>query len=228
MTKNYDLMIFDCDGTLTDTENINNQAVADLFVECGMPQYDLRYCITNWVGLTMTAIKKIVEEKEGVKLPDDFIQKFINRVSARIEMGLQPVKGAVEAVHQLEAHYKVCVASNGERTNVIESIKSIGLYESFTEQHIFTRIQVPRGKPYPDLFLYAAECMDVEPSKCLVIEDSAAGVEAGVAAGMDVIGITAVHHAPDQAEVLLKKIGAMAVFDTWSSILNYINKPVDA
>jgi HAD superfamily hydrolase (TIGR01509 family) len=217
-----ELIIFDCDGTLTDSEALNNQATADLLAELGYPQYDYQFCLNELVGMTMTAVKAMVEEREGVKLPDDFIQRFINMVLQRMKNGLRPVPGAVEAVDTLSAKYKTCVASNGERDNVIQSIKAIGVYGYFGEDRTFTKIQVPRGKPFPDLFLFAAQKMGIAPEKCLVIEDSLPGAQAGMAAGMQVIGITAVCHEPEVVAENMKKAGVATIFHTWAEILGHI------
>lgn len=218
-----ELIIFDCDGTLTDSEGLNNQAVADVFAEMGFPQFDYDFCFNNLVGMTMTSIKQKIEKEEGIALPDDFIPKFIGLVQQRMKNGLRPVPYAVESVHDLSGRFKVCVASNGERTNVIESVRAIGAYDYFGDDRIFTKSQVSRGKPFPDLFLFAAQKMDVPPEKCIVVEDSLPGVQAGVAAGMHVIGITAVSHSPDWLQENMKKAGVSVVFPTWRDILRYIN-----
>lgn len=218
-----ELVIFDCDGTLVDSEDLNNQATADVLAELGYPQYDYKFCLNELVGMTMTAVKALIEEREGHKLPDDFIQRFINLVLSRMRDGVRPVPHSPHAVDVLSKGYKICVASNGERNNVLQSIRSVGLFDYFGEEHIFTKIQVPRGKPFPDLFLFAAEKMGVAPEKCVVIEDSVPGVQAGVAAGMQVIGITAVNHDPENAVKDMKKAGAQVVFHGWPEIITYID-----
>lgn len=219
-----ELIIFDCDGTLTDSEQLNCQATADTLAGLGYPKYDYDFCINEMMGISMTAVKAMIEEREGTKLPDDFIQQFINLVSSRMKDGLHPVPYACEAVDSLSKKYKVCVASNGERNNVVQSIKCINLYDYFGDDKIYTKSQVARGKPFPDLFLYAAEKMGVSPENCIVIEDSIPGIQAGVAAGMQVIGITAVSHEPQQIVENMKKADATAVFHSWHDILDYISK----
>lgn len=189
-----ELIIFDCDGTLTDSEELNNQATADVLAEIGYPKYDYDFCMNELMGLTMTAVKALIEEREGVRLPDNFIQKFVDMVLVRMKDGLKAVPDSPMAVDVLSQAYKICVASNGERNNVIQSVRVIGVYDYFGDEKIFTKNQVARGKPFPDLFLYAAEKMGVTPEKCIVVEDSLPGVQAGIAAGMQVIGITAVSH----------------------------------
>lgn len=217
-----DLVIFDNDGTLADSESLNNAAVATLLQRLGFEKYTLDYCVENMVGKTMNDIVYLVESEENTKLPDDFIERFVRIVCEESDKLLQPVKGAVEAVRELSEKYKICVGSNGERENVFVSQRSIGLFDFFTDERIFTAGQVARGKPYPDLFLYAAEKMGVSPHRSLVIEDSSTGVRAGVAAGMRVIGITAVAHNKPASAQFLKHAGAEQVFDQWPDIVDYI------
>jgi beta-phosphoglucomutase-like phosphatase (HAD superfamily) len=104
------------------------------------------------------------------------------------------------------------VASNGERSNVVESLNLTGLKKHFVDGHIFTKIQVKNPKPHPDLFLFAATQMGVAPENCVVIEDSAAGVRAGVAAGMMTFGFTGASHDPIKQAEILKSAGATAVY----------------
>lgn len=221
------LIIFDCDGTLTDSESMNNLAVIDALHECGLTQYDLEFCQQEFVGMTMTAVRAFVEEREGKKIPDNFQQRFVYFAGERKKSGLLPIAGAVEAVDTLRKTYAVCVGSNGERSLVFTSLQMVGLFDVFGEDRIFTRIQVPRGKPFPELFLFAAEKTGYRPQDCLVIEDSSAGIQAGVAAGMHTIGLTAASHDRVRTRELLLQAGAAAVFATWLEIVNYINSRVD-
>lgn len=218
----YDTIIFDCDGTLTDSEYLNNKATAGLLAGFGFPQYTIEYSLENWVGMTLSNIKSQVEASEGVKLPDSFIPDYIALVSEYQKKDLKPVEGAVEAAKFLSKKYKTCVASNGERTNVINSLEMIGLFDLFGEEKTFTKIQVSRGKPAPDLFLFATAQIGSEPANCIVIEDSPSGVEAGISAGMYVIGFTRVHHDESGADKL-KNAGAHEICASWPDILHSIN-----
>lgn len=219
---NIELIIFDCDGTLAYSEDLNNQATADILSAAGYPQYDYDFCMNELVGKDMTSVKKYIEEKENKKLPDDFIQQFIQLVLERLHGGLKPVLGAEMAVDTLSKHYKVCVASNGERNNVLSSVRAISLYDYFGDDRIFTKSQVLRGKPAPDLFLFAAEQMGVDPARCVVVEDSMAGVGAGLAAGMLTIGITTVSHDPEQIRKDMKNAGVVHILDSWPEITKFI------
>ena len=227
MTKSG-LIIFDCDGTLADSETIHNQAVCDVLASLGYPEYTLEYCLNNFAGLGMNNVISAVEKREEKKLPDNFLEQYREVTLLQLQKNVKPLPYAVEAVKILSKDYKICVASNGERPHVLQSIKSIGLFDVFGEGAIFSKSQVSRGKPFPDLFLYAAETMGVPPERCIVIEDSITGARAGIAAGMQTIGITAVSHHPDKVEKDMKNIGIVNVFNTWQDILTYINSPVDS
>lgn len=219
----YDTIIFDCDGTLSDSEYLNNKATADVLAELGFPQYTVEVSMEKFVGMAMSEVKTFIETEAGRKLPDHFIAEFINRVAEYQKAGLKPVAGAVEAVTELVGKYKTCVASNGERSNVINSLIIIALYEFFGDEKTFTKIQVARGKPAPDLFLFAAERLGSDPASCIVIEDSPSGVMAGVAAGMHVIGFTGASHDHNGAAAKLKAAGAHTICGSWADILHSIN-----
>lgn len=212
MANDFDLIIFDCDGTLTDSENINNRALLEVLHEAGFPEFDLDYAYKNWVGTTVTNIVLGIQMASGREVPKDVIPRYMQRVAELQLTGLQPVEGAPSLVSKSRKKYKICVASNGERRNVIESLKITGLMTNFTEETVFTKIQVKNPKPYPDLFLFAAQTMGVEPERCLVIEDSGAGVRAGAAAGMTVWGFVGSSHEPVKQTQYLKDAGAHEVY----------------
>lgn len=217
-----ELIIFDCDGTLSDSEKAHNRAISDLLNEMGYPHYTLEFCLDHFAGKGMPAVCRLIEDRENIRLPENFVRDYMDLFIKRIPDELRPVMQAVESVEYLAEEYKICVASNGERENVTESLKALGLYDLFGENRIFTAEQVPRGKPAPDLFLYAAGRKNVAPENCLVIEDSLSGVNAGVAAGMRTLGITAASHNPLVATQMLKGAGAERVFSSWAEVVNYI------
>ena len=128
------------------------------------------------------------------------------------------ILGALDFVKHVSNYFKIAVASNGMRINVVKSLEVIGVKNYFTDKYVFTRQDVENPKPAPDLFLFAAEKMGVSPEKCLVIEDSPTGVKGGVAAGMDVYGFTGVSNDKEKQEKALKEAGAMAIFDDFIHI----------
>lgn len=207
----FQLLIFDCDGTLVDSEYLNNKAFSDVLTGFGLEKYTPDYCTANFVGRTISNLMLEIQMETGFDFPADTVQRYISRVEALQQIELYPVKGALDFVRLCAEQLPVCVGSNGERRNVLRSLELTGFSPYFPEERVFTKIQVKEGKPAPDLFLFAADQMGVSPDRCVVIEDSVTGVTAGVAAGMVTIGFTGTHHEPEKQAIGLKSAGAHAV-----------------
>ncbi|MFI9254757.1 HAD family hydrolase [Streptomyces sp. NPDC053069] len=208
----YDLVIFDNDGVLVDSEPISNRHLAAYLTELGHPT-SYEDSIRDYMGSAMHRIHELVLERTGQRLPDDFDDVFHARVFAAFERELEPVadvEGVLEKLAADEVPY--CVASSGSHARIRVGHRTTGLDRWFTEERIFSSEDVGRGKPAPDLFLYAAERMGVAPERCLVIEDSPLGVQAAVAAGMDVFGFTAMTPAAKLAgaDQLFSSMGDLA------------------
>ncbi|MET8453442.1 HAD family hydrolase [Streptomyces sp. NPDC005209] len=187
----YDLIIFDNDGVLVDSEPISNRLLAAYLTELGHPT-SYEDSIRDYMGSAMHRIHELVLERSGQRLPDDFDDTFHSRVFAAFERELKPVAGVADVLEKLAADgVPYCVASSGSHERIRVGHRTTGLDRWFREDRIFSSQDVGRGKPEPDLFLYAAERMGVAPERCAVVEDSPLGVQAAVAAGMDVYGFTA-------------------------------------
>ncbi|MEV0227461.1 HAD family hydrolase [Streptomyces sp. NPDC050704] len=187
----YELVIFDNDGVLVDSEPISNTLLAAYLTELGYPT-SYEDSLRDYMGAAMHRVHDLVEERTGRRLPTDFDDVFHGRVFAAFERELEPVAGAVEVLEKLAADgVPYCVASSGSHERIRVGHRRTGLDRWFDDERIFSSQDVGRGKPAPDLFLYAAERMGVTPEKCLVVEDSPLGVRAAAAAGMDVYGFTA-------------------------------------
>ncbi|MEB8342647.1 HAD family hydrolase [Streptomyces endophyticus] len=187
----YDLVIFDNDGVLVDSEPISNTLLAGYLTELGHPT-SYEESLRDYMGAAMHRVHDVVLERTGQRLPEDFDEVFHARVFAAFERELEPVDGIVEVLERLTADgVPYCVASSGSHERIRVGHRKTGLDKWFADERIFSSQDVGRGKPAPDLFLYAAERMGVPPEKCLVVEDSPLGVQAAVAAGMDVYGYTA-------------------------------------
>ncbi|WP_225835131.1 HAD family phosphatase [Streptomyces sp. NK08204] len=187
----YDLILFDNDGVLVDSEPISNRILAAYLTELGHPT-SYEDSIRDYMGSAMHRIHELVEERTGQRLPDEFDDVFHARVFAAFERELQAVAGVDGVLEKLAASgVPYCVASSGSHERIRVGHRTTGLDRWFEEGRIFSSQDVGRGKPAPDLFLYAAERMGVPPRRCLVIEDSPLGVQAAAAAGMDVYGFTA-------------------------------------
>ncbi|MCQ9129857.1 HAD family hydrolase [Streptomyces hilarionis] len=187
----YDLVIFDNDGVLVDSEPISNRHLAAYLTELGHPT-SYEESIRDYMGSAMHRIHELVEERTGRRLPADFDDTFHRRVFVAFERELEPVSGAEDVLAKLAADgVPYCVASSGSHERIRVGHRKTGLDRWFSEDRVFSSQDVGKGKPAPDLFLYAAERMGTRPERCVVVEDSPLGVQAAVAAGMDVYGFTA-------------------------------------
>ncbi|MFF2366388.1 HAD family hydrolase [Streptomyces sp. NPDC058122] len=187
----YDLIIFDNDGVLVDSEPISNTLLAAYLTELGHPT-SYEDSLRDYMGSAMHRIHDLVLERTGRRLPDDFDDVFHARVFAAFERELKPVPGAGQVLEKLAADgVPYCVASSGSHERIRVGHRTTGLDRWFDEGRVFSSQDVGRGKPAPDLFLHAAERMGVRPDRCAVVEDSPLGVQAANAAGMDVYGFTA-------------------------------------
>ncbi|MEU6167417.1 HAD family hydrolase [Streptomyces tanashiensis] len=187
----YDLVIFDNDGVLVDSEPISNHLLAGYLTELGHPT-TYEESVRDYMGSAMHRIHELVEARSGKKLPADFDETFHARVFAAFEAELEAVAGAGDVLKGLAAAgVPYCVASSGSHERIRVGHRKTGLDVHFRDEIVFSAEDVGRGKPAPDLFLYAAERMGVAPERCVVVEDSGLGVQAALAAGMDVYGFTA-------------------------------------
>jgi HAD superfamily hydrolase (TIGR01509 family) len=179
-----DLLILDNDGVLVDSEPIANRVLAELLTECGHPT-TYEESVRDYLGGTLRLVREIVEPRRCGPLPADFDDRYHERLFARMRAELTAVAGVPAALDAIGV--PTCVASSGTHERIRTALATVGLLARF-DGRIFSADDVARGKPYPDLFLYAAERMGAEPERCLVVEDSPHGVAAAKAARMRVIG----------------------------------------
>ena len=174
-------VIYDLDGTLVDSEGLNYQAFLDL-----LPELDdtAEALLNRYRGKKMTLIFADLEHRLGRKLPEDFEDRYRNHVAELFESGLKPMPG----VHEMltATAYPRCIASSGPRAKISQALEVCGL-APFFGGHIFSSYEVGSWKPDPGLFLHAAQAMGFSPERCVVVEDSPAGVKAAAAAGMKVL-----------------------------------------
>jgi len=209
LNARIDLIIFDCDGVLVDSEVISCRAHAATLTRHGYP-ITADQVLDRFLGVSDLEARLTVEAEIGRKLPDDFMSQVKRATLQRYADDLQPVPYVAEAVAAIGL--PKCVASSGTPEKIRHGLECAGLYELLSP-HIFSAAQVKRGKPAPDLFLFAAEQMQASPTRCLVIEDSVPGVNGAVAAGMTVLGFHGGSHCrPGYAETL-RAAGAAATFD---------------
>ncbi|MDZ4379942.1 MAG: HAD family phosphatase [Parvibaculum sp.] len=181
------LVIFDCDGVLVDTEPVGGRVFAEGVVDLGYPA-SFDECLRTFRGRSMTSAVEIIEARMGRAVPVGWADEMWRRTELAFAEGVAPIAGVAEVIsHIHERGIPFCLASSGEMPFIHRNLKSAGLFDFFAGR-MFNAAMVARGKPAPDLFLHAAAHMRHTPECCLVIEDSVPGVQAGVAAGMTVIG----------------------------------------
>jgi HAD superfamily hydrolase (TIGR01509 family) len=181
------LAIFDCDGVLVDSEPIANASFSAALRVQGL-DWSIEETMRRLIGRSLKSCVEIVEAELGRRLPDDFLEKMQAVTYGNFrDAPLQPIAGVKEAVLALQAAgVDTCVASSGAPEKMRFTLGLTGLWDLF-DGRIFSASQVPRGKPFPDLFLHAALSLDVQPFDCVVIEDSVPGVQAARSAGMRVL-----------------------------------------
>jgi len=180
----YDLVIFDCDGVLVESEQLACQVYVQMFAEYGH-QLDFTETLHKFYGVTLQDRLNASALELGWTPPDDFIYNFNNRLRELSEREMQTIPHIHELIDSITV--PICVASNGLREEITYRLKAAGLTERFGKA-IFSGTEVAHPKPAPDVYLAAAQSFHVAPECCVVIEDSVLGVTAAVAAGMKVYG----------------------------------------
>lgn len=203
-----DLVIFDCDGVLVDSELLSCQCLSDELAEFGI-SLTLAQALELFLGRSTSAVTEHYRDL-GRVVPVDFPLRLKSRVLTVLEQALRPVHDVDAVLSGLRVPH--CVASSSDLDRVSLSLKVTGLAPHF-ETRIYTAQMVRHGKPAPDLFLHAAEKMGAAPARTLVIEDSVSGVQAGKAAGMTVWGFVGGSHYRGRAgRAILSAAGADRVF----------------
>jgi beta-phosphoglucomutase-like phosphatase (HAD superfamily) len=216
-----EVVIFDCDGVLVDSEVIALAETRQALGEAGL-RLSNDEVLDRFLGLSAEAVKSSAEKDLGELLPASFPGDLTGRILAGFESELKGVAGIREALSGLGA--RVCVASSSPLERIRRSLATVG-YSGLFEPNIFSASAVKRGKPNPDLFLYAAATMGASCAACLVIEDSVPGVRAAAAAGMIVFGFTGGSHISGSAQgQRLIAAGAALVFDDMRQLPDMIKR----
>lgn len=213
-----DLVIFDCDGVLVDSEIIACAADAEALRNIG---YDIttQQVAQRFAGMPDKAVDTILEKEMGHPLPENFRVDIKRKVMEKYRTELQPIKGAKSLLSNLKTNK--CIASSSAPAKLALGLVNTDLYE-LVYPHIFSTYLVVNGKPYPDIFEYAARQMGVSAARCLVLEDSVAGVMAAQAAKMKCVGfIGGAHCQPGHAD-RLKDAGAYRVIDQLEQFLDIV------
>ncbi len=208
-----DLVIWDCDGVLVDSEPIAARVLAAYLTTQGVPHAPAD-CFERYTGLSMPGVRDRVRELCGIDLPEDFEARIRDLDDAEFRRHLKPIDGVRGAIAALPVRH--CVASSGSPAKIDRSLDITGLGELL--EYRFSARQVARGKPAPDLFLLAAETMGTAPRHCVVIEDSLSGVRAGMAAGMRTLGFVGGGHCGPGYAAKLAETGVPRVFDRMAEL----------
>lgn len=205
----YDLIIFDCDGVLVDSEVISCRVHADVLTRHGYP-ITAEQVRARFLGRSARDSNLEVERELGRALPrayDSERRELLLQALAEAAEAIPHIHGALDAIDA-----RMCVASSGAHEKIFTTLSRAGLYARFAP-HIFSASQVKLSKPAPDLFLFAADQMKTEPARCFVVEDSVSGVTAARAAGMTVVGFVGGSHCRPGDEAHLRRAGATVVID---------------
>jgi HAD superfamily hydrolase (TIGR01509 family) len=201
-----DLVIFDCDGVLVDSEPISNGVLAQMLSEEGLAM-SMPQARATFQGMRLDGVLAEAQRRLGRSLPADWIPRYEQRRGVEFRARLRPVEGAAETVQRVvDAGIAVCVASQGKVEKTTLSLRLTGLDRLFAGDSLFSAHSVKEGKPAPDLFLHAAATMGAVPDRCAVVEDTPSGVLAAVRAGMRVLGLAA-----DSDEQALRAAGAEVI-----------------
>lgn len=213
-------IIFDFDGVIADSEALANLVLAEHVTALGIPT-TLDDALSRYMGKRWQEFLAAVETELEGPLPETFSDDLKAATLARFTSDLQEVEGAAEFIGQL-GDLRRCIASSSSLDRLQLCLDVLGLRSAFGDA-VFSADMVSRGKPHPDIFLFAAERLGVPPSKCLVIEDSPSGVRAGIAAGMLVLGLCAGSHIRAGHAERLIEAGATHVARTWSEVNSFVH-----
>jgi len=172
-------LIFDCDGTLVDSEYLCNLGLEIKLRDYGI-ESSANVMMEKYRGGKLADILQSIENEHGIKLKEDFVLEYRELVDELFEKELNPSEGVSEFLNQNTL--PVCIASSGPINKINKALKATDLKKYFNE-NIFSSYEINSWKPDPGIFLYAAEKMGMNPDECLVIEDSMKGIKSGLAAG---------------------------------------------
>jgi len=205
-----ELVVFDCDGVLVDSEVVVIEIEADLLTEAGFA-ITADQIADRFVGLSYPDMMNELETDFGRPVPAALSERIQRDAVAAFPERLQAVAGMYDLLRTLEAPR--CVASSSNLDRVELSLDVTELAPFFETDHVFSAQMVDSGKPAPDLFLHAADQLDTDPQACVVVEDSPHGVTAAMAAGMRVIGFVGGRHARPSLTARLTAAGADVIID---------------
>jgi HAD superfamily hydrolase (TIGR01549 family) len=208
-------LIFDFDGVIADSEALANTVLAEFITDLGHAT-NLEDSLAHYSGRRWGDAIAAIELAVGRPLPESFSDDLKSAVLDRFRTDLTEVSGAAKFI---ETFYEVprCIASSSSIDRLTLCLELLHLTEKFGS-NVFSADMVARGKPHPDIFLLAADRLGVKPQSCLVIEDSASGIRAAVAAGMTAVGLCAASHIREGHHLKLREAGAVHLANSWDEV----------
>lgn len=212
-------VIFDFDGVIADSEALANTVLAEAVTSLGLPT-TLDDALRLYQGKRWHEVIALVEQGTGRSLPASFTEELRVNTLQRLDTELVEVDGATSFIRGLQVPR--CIASSSPIERLTVCLRALDIHDEF-DGRVFSADDVPNGKPAPDIFLHAAVNLGVTPADCVVIEDSVSGVEAGLVAGMTVIGLCAGSHCRPGHRERLAAAGATEVADSWSDVVQFFD-----
>lgn len=224
MASRNKLVVWDCDGVLVDSEAVLKRGEVRALAEAGIT-VTVDDCVSMFSGVSTDQAALNFKTRMNMPLPEDFFKK---QVAASMDLFRKPgelkalMSNTVSCLHA--SQIPMCVASGSPRDRVLLCLEIAGIANCFPGNYVFTREQVSRGKPAPDLFLFAAEKMGFKPEDCIVVEDAVAGIQAARAAGMKVISYLGGGHAQSSwyREAIVNQ--GVEIFDHEDQVLQAIEQ----
>lgn len=207
----FDAVLFDCDGVLVDSEPITSRVLTEMLNELG---WGITHAETMAI-FTGKAVKDelaLIEARTGATITQDWFDQFRQRRNDALDRDLTEIPGAPDAVRALHVAVagRIAVASGADRRKVELQLAKVGIADCFGER-VFSGHEMPRSKPFPDVYLAAAKALGVDPKRCAIVEDTVTGATAGVAAGATVFGYSPDTHGHSGAQAL-RNVGVAHVF----------------
>jgi beta-phosphoglucomutase-like phosphatase (HAD superfamily) len=217
----FEAIIFDCDGTLVDTEVLCAEVDVEIYHECGIHFKDTDEFLAEFIGVANENIVNILNARHGKSIDTAwFLNEFVKRALPRIDGGMTWYPESVDVVRRLAGQgLGMAVASNGKRDLVMKELEVAGYLNLIERAHVFCVEDTAHPKPAPDLYLMAAASLGADPKACIAVEDSAAGARAAVAAGLHVVGYTGFAHDKKGREAVLLKAGCHNVINDLADLI---------
>lgn len=216
------LIIFDCDGVLVDSEPLSLKAL-QLMLKKKSLNVSIEECFELFLGKNFKDTKEIIRSKFGINISKNDEALLHENLFFEIDNELREIPGVADFIDTLSIKY--CVASSSGVNRIFRSLAVTNLLDYFKPEQIFSSSMVLRGKPFPDLFLFAATSMGFEPEDCIVIEDSQAGINAAISAEMTVVGFTGgEHYLTTASKKTLRDTSADYICNTYDELSEIISK----